>query len=157
MAIIHSFCGWVVFHFIYMPYLFFNLFIYQWAFSCVLVTAIVDRSAVIIGVHVSLCCLFIWLCPVSVAARSILGVSCRIFPDGTYAPEHVGFVVSVYKLSCSVACGVLSPSTRDQNHIPCIGRWVLNRWITRGAPHTSFWIRLFISSRYIPRSGIAGL
>ena len=32
------------------------------------------------------------------------------------------------------ACGILTPSTRDQAHIPCIGRQSRNHWATAGSP-----------------------
>ena len=34
--------------------------------------------------------------------------------------------------------GALSSLTRDQTHIPCIGKWILNNWTTREVPLTSF-------------------
>ena len=36
------------------------------------------------------------------------------------------------------ACGNLSSLTRDWTHIPCIGRWSLNRWTTREVPNLLF-------------------
>ena len=27
---------------------------------------------------------------------------------------------------------------RDQTHVPCIGRWILNHWVTREAPRGIF-------------------
>ena len=39
-------------------------------------------------------------------------------------------------LLCPAACGIFP--TRDQTHVPCIGRWTLNHWTTREAPSPSF-------------------
>ena len=36
------------------------------------------------------------------------------------------------RLSCSTACGIFW--TRDQIHVPYIGRWFLNHWTTREVP-----------------------
>ena len=32
----------------------------------------------------------------------------------------------------------LSSPTRDRTHVPCIGRWILNHWTTRGVPSIYF-------------------
>ena len=40
-------------------------------------------------------------------------------------------LVSAPGLSCPGACGILVPQLRDQTHVPCIGRQILNHWITR--------------------------
>ena len=29
---------------------------------------------------------------------------------------------------------VESPQTRDQTHVPCVGRWIFNHWATREVP-----------------------
>ena len=39
-------------------------------------------------------------------------------------------VVAVNRLSCSKE----SSDARDQNHVPCIVRWISNHWITRYIP-----------------------
>ena len=53
---------------------------------------------------------------------------------------HVGSLVEVHELS---SCGMglvargmwdLSSPTRDQTHVPCIGRWILYHWTTREIP-----------------------
>ena len=41
---------------------------------------------------------------------------------------HGGSVAVVHRLTCPVACGIFL----DQGSIPCIGRRILNHWITRG-------------------------
>ena len=41
-----------------------------------------------------------------------------LWVTGSVAARHVG-----------------SSWTRDQTHVPCIGRWILNHWITRELPH----------------------
>ena len=51
-------------------------------------------------------------------------------------PRHVFFMnscnleVKDVRLSSTVLC-VSSSLSRDQTHISCIGRWILNYWITR--------------------------
>ena len=42
----------------------------------------------------------------------------------------VGSVVVVLRLSCPGTHGIIS-LTRDQTHVSCIGRQVLNHWTTR--------------------------
>ena len=37
----------------------------------------------------------------------------------------------VLELSSYIACGILSSLPRDQSHVPCIARQILNCWITR--------------------------
>ena len=68
---------------------------------------------------------------------------------GTWAPEHVGSLLVARRLSsCIVRAqlprGVwdLSTPTRDQTHIPCIGRWILNHWTTREVPISHFFLAL---------------
>ena len=67
----------------------------------------------------------------------------RLSSCSTQAPESVGSVVVVHRLSCprgmwnlSSPNGVwdLSSPTRDQTHVPCIGRQILNHWTTREVP-----------------------
>ena len=41
--------------------------------------------------------------------------------------QLMGSVVAVHGLSCSAACSC----SRNQIHVPCIGRLILNRWTTR--------------------------
>ena len=43
-------------------------------------------------------------------------------------------------LTCPVACGMwdLSSPIRDQTHVPCIGRQILNHWTTREVPLLEF-------------------
>ena len=48
--------------------------------------------------------------------------------------------------SVVVTTGVVAPQhvessqTRDQTHIPCIGRWILNHWTTRAVfPRSLYW------------------
>ena len=36
----------------------------------------------------------------------------------------------------------LSSLTRDQTHIPCIGRWILNHWTAREVPGMTSWYNL---------------
>ena len=51
----------------------------------------------------------------------------------TWASGRVGSGVVVHRLSWPMAC-VIFP-TRDQTHVPCIGRQILNPWTTREVPH----------------------
>ena len=61
-----------------------------------------------------------------------------------YYLQRAGFslVVACGLSSCSMRASLpdgmwdLSSLTRDQTLIPCIGRWILNRWTTREVPHT---------------------
>ena len=88
--------------------------------------------------------LFIWLCRVLVAAHGIFAAAhglliavCRL-------------LVAVHRLSgCGMRAlertGLVSPRpvgsqfpTKDQTRVPCIGRRVLNHWITREVPLCCF-------------------
>ena len=40
--------------------------------------------------------------------------------------------VVAHRPSCPAACG--SSQTRDRARAPCVGRWILNHWITREVP-----------------------
>ena len=53
MALFHSFWGWVIFHYIYVPHLLYP-FIYWWTFKCFHVLAIVNSAAFSIRLHVFL-------------------------------------------------------------------------------------------------------
>ena len=84
--------------------------------------------------------IFIWLCCVLVAAHRISSFC------------HAGSFVVVCKLSvcikwaleCSVAAACVSLTTlfhldlssliRDQTHVPCIERWIINYWTTKEVP-----------------------
>ena len=44
-------------------------------------------------------------------------------------------------LSCSVACGIFPD--QGWTHVPCISRWILNRWTTREIPCFSLNIHCF--------------
>ena len=53
-----------------------------------------------------------------------------------WALEHLGSLVAVCRLSCSMACEILvyshlSTTTRDWIHVPCIGRWILKHCTTK--------------------------
>ena len=56
-----------------------------------------------------------------------------------------GFVAG--GLGCLLVCGIFSSSTRDQTHIPCTGRWILNNWITREVPSLRILSILLIFSK----------
>ena len=58
-----------------------------------------------------------------VSARGLRGLSSQ-------APSS-GSVVGLHGLTCSAARGIYV--TRDQTHVPCIGRWVLHHCTTREA------------------------
>ena len=53
--------------------------------------------------------------------------------------QHTGFSScgAQAKLPCSM--WNLSSLTRDRSHIPCIGRWILNHWITREVPRAKLY------------------
>ena len=49
--------------------------------------------------------------------------------------QNTGSFIVVWELSNSVIdMSDLSCSTRDQTHVPCIARWILNNWTTRNVP-----------------------
>ena len=58
------------------------------------------------------------------------------------AVEHssrcAGSVVVARGLRCPMAC-VERSRTRDRTCVPCIGRWILNPWITRESPASAFY------------------
>ena len=85
----------------------------------------------------------VWFSPVA---------ACRLSRCGTWSLEHVGSVVSVRGLSCPMAVGILGSLTRDQNHIPYIGRWILNRWTTREVLGIIFDSRLSHTSHPVTKS-----
>ena len=47
----------------------------------------------------------------------------QLWQAGSVALQHVG-----------------SSWTRDQTHVPCIDRWILNHWTTKNVPEMLFWI-----------------
>ena len=47
---------------------------------------------------------------------------------------HLGSVVVAHGISCLTACQ--SSWTRDQTHVPCIGRWTFNHRTTREVQQT---------------------
>ena len=53
-----------------------------------------------------------------------------------HALEHADSAVVVHELSCPTSCGIFQ--TRDQTHVSCIGRWILNHWTTREVLHEFF-------------------
>ena len=67
-------------------------------------------------------------CGIFVAGFSLVAVSgqkaCGLSSCGT------GFI-------CPAAWGNLSSLTRNQTHIPCLGRWNLNHWTLRKSPFFS--------------------
>ena len=79
----------------------------------------------------------VWLHQVSFAARWIFTASCRIFPWGsqTLLMAH-GLRASGSVVAAKHATSVwgLSSWTRDQTHVPCIARQVLNHWTSREVP-----------------------
>ena len=48
--------------------------------------------------------------------------------------KHVGSVVEVHRLKLPLSMWDLSSLTRDQTHVPCIGRQIPNHWTTREVP-----------------------
>ena len=101
----------------------------------------------IIGVHGSFCCLFLLLCRVLVAACRV----CCVVQDLSlwYTGSRTCGLGSC-GVQAWLLCGMwgLSSSTRDQTHIPCIGRWILNHWTTREIPPSGI---LSFSPAHAPR------
>ena len=62
--------------------------------------------------------MFLWL-------RWVFVVACRLF----VVVLRLSLVV-VHRLSCPEAGGIVVPD-QDRNHVPCIGRWILNHWTTQ--------------------------
>lgn len=81
-------------------------------------------------------CLFN-MCWVSAGSRRPVVIAHRLSSRGTWAPEQAGSVV-VVGFSCSEACGVLVPTTRDQTRVPCITRWILQPLDRQGNHQTGF-------------------
>ena len=87
---------------------------------------------------------FFWLCWVFVAVRALslvvegrdyswlwyLGFSLWWFLLllSTGSRVHLGSAVAAVGFSCPDACGIFH---RDQTHVPCIGRQLLNHYTTR--------------------------
>ena len=66
-----------------------------------------------------------------VAEHGLQGVwSQQLWPAGSAG--SVGFSVA-HRLSCLITC-VQSSRIRDQTHVHCIGRKILNPWFTREVP-----------------------
>ena len=64
-----------------------------------------------------------------------------LLPSGALGPQVSVVVAYRLILLCgySVAWGYSESSwTRDQTHVPCIGRWILNHWTTREIPFSWF-------------------
>ena len=89
---------------------------------------------------------------------SVLGLGCcgRAFSSCGVSASHCGgfsccraqALGHICFSSCSkglVALHVGSSQTRDWTYIPCIGRWILNQWITREAPKQEFFMLFFAS------------
>ena len=51
--------------------------------------------------------------------------------------QRVGSDVAVPWLSCSLACNI-GFLTRDQTHVPCIAKQILNDWTTKEVSHCNF-------------------
>ena len=58
---------------------------------------------------------------------------------GSVALRHVGLLNSSNMESeLALPCNKLRSLARDQTHVPCIRRQILNHWTTREVPTTSF-------------------
>ena len=66
-------------------------------------------------------------------------MACRIFPCGALAS-----LVGVCGLSCPHGMWDPSSPTRGQTCVPCIGRWSLNHWSTRGITVLGILISVFL-------------
>ena len=78
--------------------------------------------------------LFTWLCQVLDVARGVFISPRASLQCGPRGSRTQGPVVVAHGLSCSAACEILVPPTRDRTRIPCIGRRILNPWTTKKAP-----------------------
>ena len=81
---------------------------------------------------------------------------CGFSRCGTQAIGHVGSVVVLHGL---VALQYVESSwTREQTHVPCIGRQRLNHWTTKEVYHHSFSLQLYhITSLLFCDENIEGL
>ena len=74
--------------------------------------------------------LFIWLLQVLLWHAGPFAGACGFLSScGTRAIEFTGSGVAVRGLSWLVICGILVPQLGD--HVPCIGKWILNYWTPR--------------------------
>ena len=63
---------------------------------------------------------------------------------GSSLQHAVFFPVAAPGLTCTTACGILVPPTRDRTPVPCIGRRIPNHWTTREVPHLGSCLALMI-------------
>ena len=81
---------------------------------------------------------------------AVLGFHCCVQTFSNYRQQGLffvamqGFLIAVASLVSKHKRGLVAPQhvetsqTRDQTHVPCIGRWILNHWSTREALWSSF-------------------
>ena len=62
----------------------------------------------------------------------------RFSSCGTKVPQHLGSVGVARRLICSMACEILSSSTRDRICVPYITRQIFNQWTTRVVPPSGY-------------------
>ena len=72
----------------------------------------------------------------SLVAACRLLVAAAFFCREAHALEHADSVVVLHELSFPASCGIFQ--TRDQTHVSCIGRRILNHWATREVLHEFF-------------------
>ena len=73
--------------------------------------------------------LYIWLCWVLVAAHGIFTAVHGLSSCGTWAPACMGSEVAVYRVSCSMICGILVPQPGIEPKSPELqGRFLTTWW-----------------------------
>ena len=97
---------------------------------------------------ISLFVIYFWLCWVftAVLRLSLVTVSggCSLVVVHALLIAVASLVAGTYSRACRLGsrgtcaqllrCPVASSQTRDQTHVPCIGRQILNHWTSRGSP-----------------------
>ena len=116
---------------VWYSFFFFNWQVYLFIFGCAWSSLLHGLSLVVVS-RGHFCC--------SAQNSHCSGFSCC----GALAVGSWASIVVVHRLSSSTP--VVSSGTRDQTHVSCIGRWMLNHWATREVlsmifliEHCNFW------------------
>ena len=92
---------------------------------------------------------FLWLTSLSM----IFSRSIHIAANGIIS----FFFMAVFHCVCMYIYNIFLSQSSDDGHLDCFHVLaIVNSAAMNIGMHVSFWISVFISSRYIPRSGIAG-